>query len=100
MQAVLWHTAIIFYRALCQYADGMEKIEAKALASEAEKFIVRLPGGMRERIAEAAKTNNRSMNAEVVARLQASFEAQNVSPPLEEFVEILAEKLATKLKGP
>lgn len=40
----------------------------------AEKYIVRFPDGMRDRIAEAAKQNNRSMNAEVVARLQASFD--------------------------
>lgn len=40
----------------------------------ADKFVVRFPEGMRERIAEAAKENNRSMNAEVVARLQASFD--------------------------
>ncbi len=37
------------------------------------KFIIRFPEGMRERIAEAAKMNNRSMNAEIVARLGDSF---------------------------
>lgn len=36
----------------------------------AEKFIVRFPPGVRERIAEAAKANNRSMNAEIVSRLE------------------------------
>lgn len=40
----------------------------------ADKFVVRLPDGMREQIAEVAKANNRSMNAEVVARLQDSLE--------------------------
>jgi hypothetical protein len=39
-----------------------------------DKFILRFPDGMRDRIAEAAKANNRSMNAEVVSRLQDSFE--------------------------
>lgn len=38
-----------------------------------ERFIVRLPDGMRDQIAVVAKDNNRSMNAEIVARLQASF---------------------------
>lgn len=38
-----------------------------------ERFIVRLPDGMRDRIAQSAKASGRSMNAEVVARLQASF---------------------------
>ncbi len=39
----------------------------------ADQFVVRFPDGMRDQIAEAAKANNRSMNAEIVARLQASF---------------------------
>jgi hypothetical protein len=40
----------------------------------ADKYIVRLPDGMRDRIAEQAKTSGRTMNAEIIARLQASFE--------------------------
>jgi hypothetical protein len=36
----------------------------------AEKFIVRFPPGVREQIAEAAKAKNRSMNAEIVSRLE------------------------------
>ncbi|CAB5279547.1 Arc-like DNA binding domain protein [Burkholderia multivorans] len=39
----------------------------------ADKFVVRLPDGMRSQIAEAAKANNRSMNAEIVSRLADSF---------------------------
>ncbi|MFC0132057.1 Arc family DNA-binding protein [Massilia eurypsychrophila] len=35
----------------------------------ADKYIVRLPEGMRDRIAAAAKESNRSMNAEIVQRL-------------------------------
>lgn len=35
----------------------------------AEQFVVRLPEGMRDQIAAAAKANNRSMNAEIVKRL-------------------------------
>lgn len=38
-----------------------------------ERFIVRLPDGMRDQIAEAAKAAGRSMNAEIVSRLQSSF---------------------------
>lgn len=40
----------------------------------AEQFVVRFPGGMRDRIAESAKASGRSMNAEIVARLEQSFE--------------------------
>ncbi|MDB5822166.1 MAG: hypothetical protein JWR21_870 [Herminiimonas sp.] len=39
--------------------------------------MVRLPDGMRDRIADAAKASNRSMNAEIVARLQKSYEASD-----------------------
>lgn len=34
-----------------------------------DKFIVRLPSGMRDQISKDAKSNNRSMNAEIVARI-------------------------------
>lgn len=44
----------------------------------AEQFVLRLPEGMRGRIAEVAKASGRSMNAEIVARLEASF-AEDVS---------------------
>lgn len=51
-------------------------MERKPFPSETqERFIVRFPDGMRDRIAEAAKANNRSMNSEVVARLERSFAA-------------------------
>lgn len=43
--------------------------------SEAQdKFIVRLPDGMREQLKAAAEGNGRSMTSEVVERLRASFE--------------------------
>jgi len=40
---------------------------------ESDKFMLRFPDGMRERVAEAAKTNGRSMNAEIIQRLEHSF---------------------------
>lgn len=43
----------------------------------ADKFVVRLPDGMRERITEVAKENHRSMNSEIIARLQNSLEQPN-----------------------
>lgn len=36
----------------------------------AEKFVVRLPLGMRDKIADRARINSRSMNAEIVHRLE------------------------------
>lgn len=38
-----------------------------------DQYLVRMPGGMRDRIKAAAEASNRSMNAEIVARLEASF---------------------------
>lgn len=42
-------------------------------SDEADKFVVRLPSGMRDKISDAAREAGRSMNAEVVHRLQTSF---------------------------
>ena len=39
----------------------------------ADKFVVRLPDGMRERIADLARNNHRSMNSEIIARLEQSM---------------------------
>ncbi len=39
-----------------------------------DKYIVRLPDGMREKIERAALQSGRSMNAEIVLRLMKSFE--------------------------
>lgn len=36
----------------------------------ADKFVVRLPDGMRERIAQIAHQNHRSMNSEIVLQLE------------------------------
>jgi hypothetical protein len=36
----------------------------------ADKFVVRLPDGVREKVAEIARTNHRSMNSEIVIALE------------------------------
>lgn len=41
----------------------------------ADKFVVRMPDGMRERIAEVAQSNHRSMNSEIIGRLEDSISA-------------------------
>ncbi len=38
-----------------------------------DKFVLRLPDGMREKIGVAARENKRTMNAEIVSRLEQSF---------------------------
>ncbi|MEH3117114.1 MAG: Arc family DNA-binding protein [Methylorubrum populi] len=39
----------------------------------ADRFSVRMPDGMRDRIAAAAKANRRSMNSEIVHHLAQAF---------------------------
>lgn len=39
----------------------------------AEKFVVRLPDGMRDQISDIAERNHRSMNSEIIARLEQSM---------------------------
>ena len=46
---------------------------ASAPSQSQDKFILRLPDGMREAIRHAADANKRSMNSEVVARLSESL---------------------------
>lgn len=40
------------------------------------QYKMRLPPELKERIAESAKAHNRSMNADIVARLEKSFEEE------------------------
>lgn len=75
-------------------------MERKPFPSETqERFIVRFPDGMRDRISELAKTNNRSMNAEIVARLEKSFDSHQwlqeigLSEQLEEAAKISGRSL-------
>ncbi len=50
-----------------------QKKPATQPGSDVEKFVVRLPQGMRGRIAEVASRNHRSMNSEIVSRLEQSL---------------------------
>lgn len=38
-----------------------------------DQYIARFPDGMRDRLKTEAVRNNRSLNAEIIARLEASF---------------------------
>ena len=44
------------------------------VGQDVEKFVVRLPRGMRARIAEVSRLSHRSMNSEIVARLEQSLQ--------------------------
>lgn len=53
----------------------MASDENASTSQTAEKFVVRLPKGMRRRIADAARAYHRSMNSEIVARLEHSLDS-------------------------
>jgi predicted HicB family RNase H-like nuclease len=44
-----------------------------------DSYKLRIPAELKARIAESAKAHNRSMNADIVARLEKSFEEQAVA---------------------
>ncbi|MBI0008440.1 Arc family DNA-binding protein [Bartonella sp. M0193] len=50
-----------------------------------DQYIVRFPDGMRDQLKRAAKENNRSLNAEIIARLElaSSFEKERINLILE-----------------
>lgn len=52
---------------------------AKKPIREYDRFIVRLPDGLRERLSQRAVASGHSMNAEVVATLAASLDSQENS---------------------
>jgi hypothetical protein len=60
-----------------------------------DQFLIRFPEGMRDRIAKLAAANGRSMNAELIVRLEQSL---SVSGELKELGEAFAE-LMLKVDG-
>lgn len=58
-----------------------------------DKFMLRFPEGMRERIRRAAERNGRSMNAEIIQTLEYAYP---VNLSVGEFVEMLAPVMTEK----
>jgi hypothetical protein len=57
-----------------QPVTGHDKANASSCASRtADKFVLRMPDGMRSRIEILAGERHRSMNAEMIIRLERSF---------------------------
>lgn len=52
--------------------------KSKYTSRNADKFVVRLPEGMRSMINDVARVNHRSMNSEMVKRLQDSLIAEGI----------------------
>lgn len=66
---------------------------------DSDKFMLRLPEGMRDEIKEAADRNGRSMNAEIIARLRlalgAGVDASDEDPQVVRLSSELAERIAS-----
>lgn len=59
----------------------------------ADKFVVRLPDGLRERIADQAEGNRRSMNSEIVYRLERSTTLELELDHQKHLVRILTDRI-------
>ena len=71
------------------------------MAREDLHFKLRIPEALKRRIAAASRANERSMTAEIVARLEASFvvsPAPPVASPDKELSDILSDIERIKLK--
>lgn len=72
----------------------------KVTSRESDKFMLRLPDGMRDSLKAEAETNKRSMNAEIVARLEESLSRnedearQRASETADQIVQMLIERMA------
>lgn len=64
------------------------------MARDDPQVNVRLPVGMREKITALAKENNRSANAEIVARLQGSFDMPANGVELDQYTRKDIEEVA------
>jgi len=68
-----------------------------------DKFVVRFPSGMRDRIAEASKFYRRSMNSEILMRLEHSLNSlpkldieEAIQPPFFDIIEGVLRKDLTE----
>lgn len=57
----------------------MQKYEHSIVTRESDKFQLRFPVRMRDQISKVAKENGRSMNAEMIDRLQKSFTGESTA---------------------
>ncbi len=62
--------------AFCDYVAAMPQ---DTPSRHLDQFLVRFPDGMRVRLKEEAAKNGRSMNAEIVTRLESTFDADKIN---------------------
>ncbi len=85
-----------------QYSDHMETPKPQRTPQSADKYVLRLPDGMRDKLAALAKANDRSMNAEIVRLLQQGMDAHvQGTPPgidVDALADTIADRVAARLK--
>lgn len=60
---------------------------------EQDKFVIRLPDGLRPQIAATARNNQRSMNGEIVIRLQRSLTQDQLRDAQEKIISVLLKQI-------
>lgn len=69
----------------------MAKKSTRPPGRGSDQFIIRFPEGMRDRIAMMATVNSRSMNAEIIDRLEKSMAEITVEAGLKSFEDHLTQ---------
>ena len=73
----------------------MDKTVASPIApKEADKFNLRFPDGMRDRVAEAAAREGRSMNTQLIAYVEAGLDGYSTKEMAESIRDIKAAIIA------
>ncbi|EPJ86471.1 Arc family DNA-binding protein [Pseudomonas sp. CFT9] len=60
---------------------------------EQDKFVIRLPEGLRPQIAATARSNQRSMNGEIIIRLQRSLIQDQLRDEQEKIISLLLKQI-------
>ncbi|KTR05016.1 hypothetical protein NS365_13390 [Aureimonas ureilytica] len=70
------------------------------MAREDLHFRLRIPESLKEQVEKASLENRRSMTAEIIARLEASFEApQELASPYEALIQKILDSVETNMKS-
>lgn len=64
---------------------------AEGSSRDQNKFIIRMPDGLRERIKAAADRNNRSMNSEIVGTLEGMYPSRMNLADIRDYIKQLVE---------
>ena len=87
-QACHLHSGYMPYMAYSHYCVKLSLWLTATMTQPQDKFIARLPDGLRERLKTAASRNKRSMNAELVHALELHLTTEEYNVDLEAATEV------------